>query len=73
MFMKLFRSDDKFSQMLKQLESQPKIDGGNGSGGRRDDEQGDNEDDNEDEEDEDDKLVILVNIDLYLADNVWFK
>ncbi|GKB29546.1 hypothetical protein Tco_0868947, partial [Tanacetum coccineum] len=32
MFMKLFRSDDKFSQMLSQLESQPQIGGGSGSG-----------------------------------------
>ncbi|GKD00870.1 hypothetical protein Tco_1171144 [Tanacetum coccineum] len=54
MFMKLFRSDDKFSQMLTQLESQPEIGGGSGSGGREDDEQGDDEDDGEDGEDEDD-------------------
>ncbi|GJT52265.1 hypothetical protein Tco_0978422 [Tanacetum coccineum] len=54
MFMKLFRSDDKFSQMLNQLESQPEIGGGNGSGGCGDDEQGDDEDDGEDGEDEDD-------------------
>ncbi|GJU95747.1 putative reverse transcriptase domain-containing protein [Tanacetum coccineum] len=54
MFMKLFRSDDKFSQMLNQLESQPEIGGGSGSGGRGDDEQGDDEDDGEDGEDEDD-------------------
>ncbi|GJT88705.1 reverse transcriptase domain-containing protein [Tanacetum coccineum] len=54
MFMKLFRSDDKFSQMLSQLESQPEIGGGSGSGGRGDDEQGDDEDDGEDGEDEDD-------------------
>ncbi|GJZ70065.1 hypothetical protein Tco_0633615 [Tanacetum coccineum] len=33
MFMKLFRSDDKFSQMLNQLESQPEIGGGSESGG----------------------------------------
>ncbi|GJW78544.1 hypothetical protein Tco_0140226 [Tanacetum coccineum] len=33
MFMKLFRSDDKFSQMLTQLESQPEIGGGSGSDG----------------------------------------
>ncbi|GKB07457.1 hypothetical protein Tco_0835741 [Tanacetum coccineum] len=45
---RLFRSDDKFSQMLTQLESQPEIGGGIRSGGRRDD-----EDDNEDGEDED--------------------
>ncbi|GJT96327.1 hypothetical protein Tco_1091845 [Tanacetum coccineum] len=54
MFMKLFRSDDKFSQMLTQLESQPEIGGGSGSGGGEDDEQGDDEDDGEDGEDEDD-------------------
>ncbi|GJY50394.1 pyruvate kinase, partial [Tanacetum coccineum] len=54
MFMKLFRSDDKFSQMLNQLESQPKIGGGSGSGGRGNDEQGDDEDNNDDGEDEDD-------------------
>ncbi|GJZ90019.1 hypothetical protein Tco_0661946 [Tanacetum coccineum] len=38
MFMKLFRSDDKFSQMLSQLESRPEIGGGSGSGGCGDDE-----------------------------------
>ncbi|GKE88735.1 hypothetical protein Tco_1566210 [Tanacetum coccineum] len=54
MFMKLFRSDDKFSQMLTQLESQPEIGGGSRSGGCGDDEQGYDEDDGEDEEDEDD-------------------
>ncbi|GKE35259.1 hypothetical protein Tco_1454581, partial [Tanacetum coccineum] len=53
MFMKLFRSDDKFSQMLTQLESQPEVGGGSGSGGRGDDDQGDDEDDGEDGEDED--------------------
>ncbi|GJW37476.1 hypothetical protein Tco_0060396 [Tanacetum coccineum] len=50
----LMSSDDKFSQMLTQLESQPEIGGGSGSGGRGDDEQGDDEDDGEDGEDEDD-------------------
>ncbi|GJR61524.1 mRNA-capping enzyme-like protein isoform X2 [Tanacetum coccineum] len=54
MFMKLFRSNDKFSQMFSQLESQPEISGGSGSGGCGDDEQGDDEDDGEDGEDEDD-------------------
>ncbi|GKA62194.1 hypothetical protein Tco_0761713 [Tanacetum coccineum] len=54
MFMKLFRCDDKFSQMLSQLESQPEIGGGSRSGGCGDDEQGYDEDDSEDEEDEDD-------------------
>ncbi|GJR13686.1 hypothetical protein Tco_0796338 [Tanacetum coccineum] len=38
MFMKLFWSDDKFSQMLTQLESQPEIGGGSRSGRRGDDE-----------------------------------
>ncbi|GKA21517.1 hypothetical protein Tco_0701506 [Tanacetum coccineum] len=54
MFMRLFRSDDKFSQMLNQLESQPEYGGGSGSGGCGDDEPGDDEDGGEDEEDEDD-------------------
>ncbi|GJU90701.1 hypothetical protein Tco_1303124, partial [Tanacetum coccineum] len=53
MFMKLFRSDDKFSHMLSQLESQPEIGGGSGSGGCEDDEQGYDEDDGKDREDED--------------------
>ncbi|GKB26533.1 hypothetical protein Tco_0865934 [Tanacetum coccineum] len=43
--LKVIRSDDKFSQMLTQLESQPEIGGGSGSDGRGDDEQGDDEDD----------------------------
>ncbi|GKD48729.1 hypothetical protein Tco_1277705, partial [Tanacetum coccineum] len=47
-------SDDKFSQMLTQLESQHEYGGGSGSGGCGDDEPGDDEDDGEDEEDEDD-------------------
>nr|GEW28186.1 hypothetical protein [Tanacetum cinerariifolium] len=54
MFMRLFRSDDKFSQMLSQLESQPEYDGGSGSGGCEDDEPRDDEDGGKDEEDEDD-------------------
>nr|GFB16809.1 hypothetical protein [Tanacetum cinerariifolium]GFB16833.1 hypothetical protein [Tanacetum cinerariifolium] len=54
MFMRLFRSDDKFSQMLTQLESQPEYGGGSGSGGCRDDEPGDDEDGGEDEEEEGD-------------------
>nr|GFB41973.1 hypothetical protein [Tanacetum cinerariifolium] len=54
MFMRLFRSDDKFSQMLTQLESQPEYGGGSGSGGCGDDEPGDDEDGVEDEEEEDD-------------------
>ncbi|GKA87391.1 ribonuclease H-like domain-containing protein [Tanacetum coccineum] len=68
----LFRSDDKFSQMLTQHESQPEIGSGSGSGGCGDDEPGDDEDRNENGEDEDDKLVIMMNIDLYLADNASF-
>ncbi|GKC63862.1 hypothetical protein Tco_1096460, partial [Tanacetum coccineum] len=54
MFMKLFRSDDKFFQMLKQLESQPEYGGDSGSGGWGDDEPEDEEDGGEDEEDEED-------------------
>nr|GEY42346.1 hypothetical protein [Tanacetum cinerariifolium] len=38
MFMELFRSDAKFSQMLTQLESRPEYGGGSGSGGCEDDE-----------------------------------
>nr|GEU49541.1 retrovirus-related Pol polyprotein from transposon TNT 1-94 [Tanacetum cinerariifolium] len=72
MFMKLFKSDDKFSQILSQLESQPEYSGGSGSDGCGDEESGDDEDGGEDEDDEDDKLVILVNIDLFLADNANF-
>ncbi|GJZ39095.1 hypothetical protein Tco_0585658 [Tanacetum coccineum] len=45
------RSDDKFSQMLNQFESQPEYGGGSGSGGCGDDEPGDDEDDGEDEDD----------------------
>nr|GFB22086.1 hypothetical protein [Tanacetum cinerariifolium] len=48
------RNDDKFSQMLTQLESQLEYGGGSGSGGCEDDEPGDEEDDDEDEEEEDD-------------------
>ncbi|GKA48880.1 hypothetical protein Tco_0741838 [Tanacetum coccineum] len=54
MFMRLFRSDDKFSHMFNQLESQPEYGGGSGSGGFGDDEPGDDEDGGKDEEDEDD-------------------
>ncbi|GJW66230.1 hypothetical protein Tco_0120654 [Tanacetum coccineum] len=53
-FMRLFMSDDKFSRMLNQLESQPEYGGGSGNGGCGDDEPGDDEDSGEDEEDEDD-------------------
>nr|GFB42295.1 hypothetical protein [Tanacetum cinerariifolium] len=51
MFMRLFRSDDKFSQMLTQLESQPEYGGGSESGGCGDDESRDDEDGGEDEDD----------------------
>nr|GEX81872.1 hypothetical protein [Tanacetum cinerariifolium] len=54
MFKRLFRSDDRFSQMLTQLESQPDYGGGSESGGCGDDEPGDDEDGGEDEEEEDD-------------------
>ncbi|GJW01360.1 hypothetical protein Tco_1556611 [Tanacetum coccineum] len=54
MFMRLFRSDDKFSQMLNQFESQPEYGGGSGSGGYGDDEPRDDEDEGKDGEDEDD-------------------
>nr|GFD35310.1 hypothetical protein [Tanacetum cinerariifolium] len=53
MFKRLFRSDEKFSLMLTQLESQPEYGGGSGSGGCGDDEPGDDEDGGEDEEEED--------------------
>ncbi|GKA16407.1 hypothetical protein Tco_0696154, partial [Tanacetum coccineum] len=49
--MKLFRSDDKFSQMLTQYESTPEF--GSESGGCGDDETADDEDGGEDEEDDD--------------------
>nr|GEY96170.1 hypothetical protein [Tanacetum cinerariifolium] len=52
----LFSSDDKMSQMLTQLESQPEFGSGSGSGLCGDDEPGDDEDGGEDEdEDEDDE------------------
>ncbi|GJT57464.1 hypothetical protein Tco_0992518, partial [Tanacetum coccineum] len=47
LMMKLFRSDEKFLQMLNQYESTPEFD--SGSGGCEDDEMAD--DDEEDEED----------------------
>ncbi|GJW33227.1 transposon protein, mutator sub-class [Tanacetum coccineum] len=47
-------SDDKFSQMLTQLDSQREYGGGSGSGGCGDNEPGDNKDGGEDGEDEDD-------------------
>ncbi|GKD18455.1 ribonuclease H-like domain-containing protein, partial [Tanacetum coccineum] len=52
LMMRLFRSDDKFSQMLNQYESTPEF--GSGSGGCGDDEMADDEDGGEDEEDEED-------------------
>nr|GEV71073.1 hypothetical protein [Tanacetum cinerariifolium] len=44
MFKRLFRSGDRFSHMLTQLESQPDYGGGSESGGCEDDEPGDDED-----------------------------
>ncbi|GKB60648.1 putative reverse transcriptase domain-containing protein [Tanacetum coccineum] len=52
LMMKLFRSDDKFSQILNQYESTPGF--GSGSGGCEDDEMADDEDGDKDEEDEED-------------------
>nr|GEY20751.1 AMP-binding, conserved site-containing protein [Tanacetum cinerariifolium] len=52
-------SNDKFSHMLTQLESQPECGGGSGSGGCGDDEPGDDEDGGEDEEEEDDSEIML--------------
>nr|GEW41141.1 hypothetical protein [Tanacetum cinerariifolium] len=52
MFMRLFRSDDRVSHMLTQLESQPEYGGGSGSGGCGDDEPGDDEDGGVEEEDD---------------------
>ncbi|GJW01125.1 hypothetical protein Tco_1556376 [Tanacetum coccineum] len=52
LMMKLFRSDDKFSQILNQYESTPEF--GSGSGGCEDDEMADDEDGDKDEEDEED-------------------
>ncbi|GJY35371.1 hypothetical protein Tco_0420749, partial [Tanacetum coccineum] len=51
LMMKLFRSDDKFSQMLTQYESTTEF--GSGSGGCGDDEIADDQDGGEDEEDGD--------------------
>nr|GEZ63875.1 hypothetical protein [Tanacetum cinerariifolium] len=50
MMMRLFRSDDTFSQMFDQFESSPYFGGPSGCG---DDEPGGDEDDEEDEEDVD--------------------
>ncbi|GKC24331.1 hypothetical protein Tco_1026481, partial [Tanacetum coccineum] len=52
MMMRLFRSDDKFSQMLDQFESSPEFRGASGSGVCGDDEPGGDKDGDEDEEDE---------------------
>ncbi|GKB81259.1 hypothetical protein Tco_0948154 [Tanacetum coccineum] len=52
-FRPISKSDDKFSQMLNQLESQPEYGGGSGNGGCGNDEPGDDEDGGEDEEDAD--------------------
>ncbi|GJZ09895.1 hypothetical protein Tco_0544178 [Tanacetum coccineum] len=49
MIIKVFRSDDKISQLLMHIQSQPEI----GSGGAGDDKPGNDEDADEDEEDED--------------------
>ncbi|GKA82448.1 ARID DNA-binding domain-containing protein [Tanacetum coccineum] len=51
LMMKLFNSDEKFSQMLNHYESTPEF--GSGSGGCGDDEMADDEDGGEDEEDGD--------------------
>ncbi|GKF19714.1 hypothetical protein Tco_0068352, partial [Tanacetum coccineum] len=53
MIMKVFRSDDKMSQLLTQIQSQSEVGSGSGSGGAGDDEPGDDEDADEDEEDDD--------------------
>ncbi|GKF62088.1 hypothetical protein Tco_0182142, partial [Tanacetum coccineum] len=45
MIMKLFRSDDKMSQMLTQLESSPEVGSAIGSRGCGDDEPDDDEED----------------------------
>ncbi|GJS40669.1 hypothetical protein Tco_0565712 [Tanacetum coccineum] len=54
MMMRLFRSDDKFSQMFTQFESSPEFGGASGSGGCGDDEPSGDEDGDEDEEDKED-------------------
>nr|GEX40317.1 ribonuclease H-like domain-containing protein [Tanacetum cinerariifolium] len=54
LMMKLFRSDDKFSQMLNQYESTPEFGNTSGGGGCGDDEMANDEDGSEDEEDEED-------------------
>ncbi|GJZ77647.1 hypothetical protein Tco_0642319 [Tanacetum coccineum] len=54
MTMRLFSSDNKFSQMLDQFESSSEFGGPSGGGGCGDDEPGGDEDGDEDEEDEED-------------------
>ncbi|GKE15457.1 hypothetical protein Tco_1423034 [Tanacetum coccineum] len=58
--MRLFRSDDKFSQMLDQFESSPEFGGASASGGCRDYEPGGDEDGDEDEEDGDRKSSTMA-------------
>ncbi|GJS00386.1 hypothetical protein Tco_0316894 [Tanacetum coccineum] len=58
LMMKLFRSDDKFSQMLIQYESTPEFGNASGSGRCEDDEMADDKDDDEDKEDEEDGEVL---------------
>ncbi|GKE96169.1 hypothetical protein Tco_1581024 [Tanacetum coccineum] len=50
MMMRLFRSDNKFLQMLDQFESSPEFGGPSGGGGCGDDESGGDEDDDEDDD-----------------------
>nr|GEU39276.1 hypothetical protein [Tanacetum cinerariifolium] len=57
LMMKLFRSDDKFSQMLNQYESSPEFSNASGSGECEDDEMADDEDGGEDEEYEEMAIV----------------
>nr|GEY62013.1 hypothetical protein [Tanacetum cinerariifolium] len=54
LMMKLFKSDDKFSQMLNQCESSPEFGNASGSGGCGDDKMADDVDGGEDEDDEED-------------------
>ncbi|GJW88247.1 hypothetical protein Tco_0163587 [Tanacetum coccineum] len=53
MITKAMSSDDMYSQLFTQLQSQHKSGSGNRSGAARDDESGDDEDAEEDEEDAD--------------------
>nr|GFB98887.1 hypothetical protein [Tanacetum cinerariifolium] len=50
LMMKLFRSDDKFSQMLNQYESSPEFGNASGSDGCEDYEMADDEDEEDDED-----------------------